>query len=77
MNHRFRHDSRGNVHIDTLIDEERRQHHVHSQVAFIGWSELMDGSELIGLPDEECACDLIVEQVLEHDGRIWNHPRFG
>jgi hypothetical protein len=31
---------------------------------------------MIRLPDDECDCDLAVGQVLEHDGRIWNHPLF-
>lgn len=73
----FRRDRRGSIHVDTLIDGERWQHHVHSGTAFARWSELMDGSDLICLSDQDCACDLAIGQVLEHDGRIWNHPQFG
>src|ERR1700757_410050 len=76
MDHYFRRDGKGNVHVDTLINGERWQHHVHSEAAFVGWSALMADSELIRLPDQECDCDLLVGQVLEHDGRIWNHPQF-
>ena len=74
--HSFYCDGKGNVHVDTFINGERWQHHVHSADAFAGWSGLMVESELIGLPDRDCACDLVPGQVLEHDGRIWNHPQF-
>lgn len=77
VNHRFRRGPKGNIHVDTLVDGERWQHHVHSEAAFAAWSELMAGIDLVGLPDEECACDLIVGPVLESDGRIWNHPKCG
>jgi hypothetical protein len=76
MNHRFRRDRKGNVHVDTLFGGDRWQHHVHSEAAFACWFELIAGAELISLPDDECACDLVVGQVLEHDGQIWNHPQF-
>jgi hypothetical protein len=76
MDYCFRRDHEGNVHVDTRIDGERWQHHVHSEAAFVhGW-EFMADSELIRLPDGECACDLSAGQVLEYDGRIWNHPQF-
>jgi len=74
--YRVRRDHMGNMHVDTLIDGERWQHHVHSQAAFLSWSELMAGCELIRLPNGECECGLSAGQVLEHDGRIWNHPQF-
>lgn len=77
VSHCFRRDRKENIHVDTWIDGKRWQHHVHSEAAFAGWLELMTGSEVIALPDEECECDLIVGQVLEHNGRIWNHPTFG
>ena len=76
MRHYFHLDEAGNVHVDTLIDGERWQHHVHTEAGFAVWSELLERCELFGLPDGECDCDLAVGQVLEHDGRIWNHPRF-
>lgn len=53
MNHYFRRDPRRNGHVDTLIDGERWQPHVHSEAAFSGWSELMAGSAVIGLPDAD------------------------
>ena len=72
--HYYHRDSMGNIHVETVINGVRWQHHVYSADA--GWSELMAEGELIGLPDHECACDLLAGQVLEHDGRIWNHPHF-
>ena len=73
LRHYFHRDRKGNLHIDTVIDGERWQHHVHSEDAFARWSELMAEGELIELPEHECACDLLPHQVLEHDGRIyWN-----
>jgi len=74
--HCFLRDRRGNIHIDTLIDGQRWQHHVHTEAGFAAWARLLEGSKLIGLPNRQCACDLAVGQVLEHDGRIWNHLRF-
>jgi hypothetical protein len=76
MRHYFRSDHLENVHVDTLIDNERWQHHVHSSAEFVQWRGLMADSLLVPLPDEDCGCDLAVGQVLEHDGRIWNHPQF-
>ena len=76
MTHNFRRDCKGNVHVDTLIDGERWQHHVHSEADFEYWFELMAEGVVISMPDEECGCDLAPGQVLEHDGRIWNHPQF-
>ena len=76
MRHYFHRDDSGNVHVDTMLDGERWQHHVHSEADFACWTALMADSEFVRLPDEECECDLTVGQVLEHDGRIWNHPQF-
>ena len=76
IRHYFHRDKSGNVHVDTMINGERWQHHVHSSAAFVHWYELMATSTLIGLEEEECRCDLVAGQVLEHDGRIWNHPQF-
>ena len=76
MRHYFHRDESGNVHVETVLDGERRQHHVHSEAGFAVWARLLDGNELIGLPNRQCTCDLAVGQVLEHDGRIWSHPRF-
>lgn len=76
LRHYFRRDDSGNIHVDTLIDGERWQHHVHSEADFACWCELMAQSEFIHLPDEHCECDLAVGQVIEQDGRIWNHPQF-
>ena len=68
--YRVRRDRRGNMHVDTVIEGKRWQHHVHSQAAFARWSELMAARELIKLPNGECACDLSAGQVIERDGRI-------
>lgn len=76
MRHYFHRDQTANIHVDTMLDGQRWQHHVHTEAEFACWSELMGQSEFIRLPDEECTCDLAVGQVLEHDGRIWNHPQF-
>lgn len=73
MRHYFRRDHLENVHVDTLIDNERWQHHVHSSDEFARWYGLIADILLVSLPDEECNCDLAVGQVLEDDGRIWNH----
>jgi hypothetical protein len=76
MRHYFHHDHSGRVHVNTLIEDERWQHHVHSEQDFEGWSRLMSDGVLINLPEQQCPCDLEPGQVLEHDGRIWNHPQF-
>ena len=74
--HYFRRDQVGNVHVDTMLLGRQWQHHVHTEADFACWSELMADGRFIGLPDEECACDLAVGQVLEHDGRIRSYPQF-
>lgn len=76
MRHYFHCDHLGNIHVNTHIDAQRWQHHVHSSENFARWRNLMAGTLMIRLPDDECDCDLAVGQVLEHDGRIWNHPLF-
>jgi len=76
ISHYFYRDESGFVHVDTMIDGELWQHHVHSEADFARWSDLMGGTRFFHLPDEECACDLEPGQVLEHDGRIWNHLQF-
>jgi len=76
IHHYFYRDDSGTVHVDTMIDGERWQHHVHSEGDFARWSDLMGGTRFIRLPDGTCACDLKPGQVLEHDGRIRNHPQF-
>ena len=76
VQHYFLRDRQGNVHVDTLIDGQRWQHQVHSEAGFTAWARLVEGSELIGLSNRQCTCGLAVGDVLEHDGRIWDHPRF-
>lgn len=76
MNHRFHRDRQGNIHVDTLIDGERWQHHVHSAADFELWRGLVAENLLTALSSEDCDCNLAVGQVLEHNGRIWNHPQF-
>lgn len=76
MLHYFSRDPDGIVHVQSRVDGEPWQHHVHTAEDFDQWCIMVPLNSLVAMPEAECDCDLQPGQVIEHDGRIWSHPQF-
>jgi hypothetical protein len=76
MRHYFHYDSDGCVHVESLLNAERWQHHVHTVPEFLRWCALVPDDSLVVRKPAPCNCDLRPGQVIERNGRIWNFPPF-
>ena len=76
IRHYFHNDPVGNVHVESVLNGERWQHHVHTVPEFVRWCALVPEDSLVAVNLEFCDCDLLPGQALEGNGRIWNPPQF-
>ncbi|MGC2196065.1 MAG: hypothetical protein WA628_15430 [Terriglobales bacterium] len=74
MRHYFFYDQMGNVHVESVFNGERWQHHVHTRPEFLSWCALVPEDSLVAKEPAACECDLAPGQVLEGNGRIWKFP---
>jgi hypothetical protein len=75
MRHYFYNAPDGSVHVESALNGELWQHHVHTVPEFSLWSELVSEDSLVAMGAASCTCDLAPGQVLERNGRIWNFPQ--
>lgn len=76
MRHHFHYDLDGSVHVDSILNGERWQHHVHTAQEFVRWCTFVPEDSLVLRKPAPCNCDLAPGQVIEGNGRIWRFPEF-
>jgi hypothetical protein len=58
MRHYFYNAPDGSVHVESALNGERWQHHVHTVPEFSLWSELVSEDSLVAMGPASCTCDL-------------------
>lgn len=76
LRHSFYNAPDGSVHVESALNGERWQHHVHPVPEFSRWSELVSEDSLVAMGPASGTCDGCPGQAVERNGRIWNFPQF-